>query len=590
MNHSGPGELGQTTGRKPRAVPLWQRDWLDAYPAGVPSSLSYPSVPVSELLESAARRFPQRVVCTCLEQALTYAQAAEQARRLAAALIRLGAGPGRCVGLLLPNIPEYILALQATWLSGATALQLSPLMVPAELNKWLRMTACRLVVTLDLLAPNLTAALEEGLLDHVVLASLAERMPAVRGWLYRVERLRRHGPLRLREGRQLHRFENLLRTPARLPAVSLRPEEDVAVLAPTGGTTAAPKAVQLTHSNLVANALQLRAWSRGEEGAEDVLGVLPFFHAYGLSVCLLCSLAMAATIHLHPRFETQAVLDLLERYRIGFFPAVPAMLVALNRTLKQEPRDLSFVRAVISGASPLPAAVQEEFCRYGPRYVVEGYGLSEASPVTHCNPLSERARLGSIGLPLPDTDARIVDPVTGQEELPPGEVGELVIRGPQVMKGYFNNPQETALALRDGWLYTGDLARRDREGFFTIVDRKKDIIKTSGFLVFPAEVEEVLLAFPGVAEAAVVGEPDPERGEIVRALVVPADGDLDLAALEEHCARHLSKQKRPRRIDPVRELPKNFLGKIQRRKVREGLHPSSAPATPTPQPPPEGQQ
>jgi long-chain acyl-CoA synthetase len=554
-----------------RAVPLWQRDWLDSYPPGVPSSLSYPSVPISDLLESAARRFPDRAGCTLLGRGIRYATLVERARRLAAGLADLGAGPGRRVGMLLPNIPEYILALQATWLTGATALQLSPLMVPAEIEKWLRATDCRVVVTLDLLAPNLAGALEKGPLEQVVVASLADRMPAVRGWLYQVERLRRRGPLRLRDESRLHRFEGLVRRPGEPPAVRIRPEEDVAVLSPTGGTTASPKAVMLTHANL-ANAFQLRAWSRGEDGADDVLAVLPFFHAYGLSVCLLCSLAMAGTVHLHPRFESRAVLDILERYRVGFVPAVPAMLTALGRSLRAEPRDLSFVRAVISGASALSQATRDEFQQYGARNVVEGYGLSEASPVTHCNPLDERARVGTIGLPMPDTDARIVDQITGREELPIGEVGELVVRGPQVMKGYFNNPAETALALRDGWLYTGDLARRDRDGYFTIVDRKKDIIKTSGFLVYPAEVEEVLATFPGVAEAAVVGEPDPERGEIIRALVVPRNGDLNLAELEEHCARYLGKQKRPRKIEVVRELPKNFLGKVQRRKVREGLN------------------
>jgi long-chain acyl-CoA synthetase len=555
-----------------QAVPLWRRDWLDAYPADVPSSLSYPGLPVSALLETAAQRYPDRAACTIFGKALSYARLAERSRHLAAALADLGAGPGRRVGMLLPNVPEYILALQATWLTGATALQLSPLMVAEEIEKWLRATDCRIVVTLDLLAPNVMGALADGPLEHLVVTSLAERMPPVRGWLYRVERVRRRGPVRLRDGARVHRFGGLLRVPARTLAPRLRPEEDVAVLAPTGGTTASPKAVMLTHHNLVANALQLRAWSRGTEAADDVLAVLPFFHAYGLSVCLLCSLAMAGTVHLHPRFEAEAVLDLLERYRIGFVPAVPAMLAALNRALRERPRDLSFVRAVISGASALSQATRDEFRGYGAQSVVEGYGLSEASPVTHCNPLDERARIGCVGLPLPDTDARIVDEETGTVELPAGEVGELVVRGPQVMKGYLDNPRETALALRDGWLYTGDLARRDRDGYFTIVDRKKDIIKTSGFLVFPAEVEEVLAAFPGVAEAAVVGEPDAERGEVVRALVVPRNGRLDLSALEQHCARHLGKHKRPHRIEVVRELPKNFLGKVQRRKVREQLN------------------
>jgi long-chain acyl-CoA synthetase len=550
-------------------LPLWQRDWLNAYSADVPSSLSYPCVPVSELLESAARRFPTHAGCTIYSKAITFARLAARAHRLAAALADLGAAPGRHVAMLLPNIPEYLLALQATWLTGATVLQLSPLMVPKEIDHWLRLTGCHLAVTLDLLAPNLTGALERGPLEHVVVATLADRMPSWRGWLYRVERVRRRGPVRLRDHEKVHRFDHLLHTSPRRLTPHVRPAEEVAVLSPTGGTTASPRAVMLTHHNLVANALQLHAWSRGEDGTEGVLAVLPFFHAYGLTVCLLTALAQGNTIHMHPRFEAQPVVELLERERIALVPAVPAMLNALNCVLREKPRDLSFIRAVISGASALASATRNEFESFGARNVVEGYGLSEAGPVTHVNTVDGHSRPGTIGLPLPDTDARIVDQAAGLEELPTGAVGELVVRGPQVMKGYFNNPGETALVLRDGWLYTGDLARRDRDGFFTIVDRKKDIIKTGGFLVFPADVEEVLAAFPEVAEAAVVGEPDDERGEIVRALVVPRNGAINLAALHKHCELHLAHQKRPRRIEVVSALPRNFLGKVQRRKLRE---------------------
>jgi long-chain acyl-CoA synthetase len=564
-----PFDLANGPGQAP--VPLWQRAWLDAYPCDVPSSLPYPSVPVSSLLDAATRRFPDRAACTIYGKSICYARLAEQAHRFARALHDLGAGPGRRVAMLLPNIPEYIVALQATWLTGATVLQLSPLMVAEEIGKWLRATDCHILVTLDLLAPNATGALEAGPLEHLVVASLAERMASWKGWLYRVERVRRRGPVRLRDNAQVHRFDHLLRAAPRHLAPHLVPEEDVALLSPTGGTTASPKAVMLTHRNLVANALQLRAWSRGEDGREGVLAVLPFFHAYGLSVCLLTSLAKGGTIHLHPRFEARAVLDILTRHRVELVPAVPAMLAALSRELHEQPRDLSCVRAVITGASAIDPMVRKDFESFGPRHVVEGYGLSEASPVTHVNPIDDRNRPGTIGLPLPDTEARIMDQVGGLEELPAGSVGELVIRGPQVMKGYYNNPAETHKALRHGWLYTGDLARRDRDGYFSIVDRKKDIIKTSGFLVFPAEVEEVLNGCPGVAESAVIGVPDAERGEVIKALVVPRPGSgLDVNALEQHCQRHLGKQKRPKLIELVEALPKNFLGKIQRRRLREG--------------------
>ena len=463
-------------------------------------------------------------------------------------------------------------------------------MVAEEVGHWLEAANCSIVVTLDLLAPAVVGSLTKGPLEHLVLTSLARRMAMWRGMLYRIERLRRGGYLRLPHDARRHRFNDLLRAEPLKQQVAVNPAEDVAVLAPTGGTTASPKAVMLTHRNLLANAMQLRDCCPGGDGEGGVLGVLPFFHSYGLSVALLTAWVKGATLHLHPRFESRAVLDLLEEQRPDLAPVVPAMLHALNKAMRGRPHDLSFIRMAISGASALEPDVRREFESYGAHDILEGYGLTEASPVTHANPPGARNRPGTIGLPVADTEARLADPDTGAE-VGGDAVGELVVRGPQVMKGYFNNPWATREVLRDGWLYTGDMARRDADGYYTIVDRKRDIIKTSGFLVFPAEVEEVIRAsgflvfpaeveevirVPGVAEAAVVGAPDAERGEVVRALVAPRDGvKLDMAALEAHCRLHLGKQKRPRRIEVVTELPKNFLGKVLRRKLREPAAPPS---------------
>jgi long-chain acyl-CoA synthetase len=531
----------------------------------------YPDAPLTALLETAALRFPGHAACTLYGKPLLYAELNDQTRRLARSLRNLGARPGRFVGILLPNTPEYLAALQATWLTGATVLQLSPLMVAEEVAHWLQVTGCHMVVTLDLLAPAVVGALDHGPLQHVIVTSLVKRMAMWRSFLYRIERLRRNGVLGLRQDARHHRFERLLDAEPLDEPAQVSPREDVAVLAPTGGTTSSPKAVMLTHRNLIANAMQLREATAGPDGAEGILGVLPFFHSYGLTVSLLSNWVKGGTIHLHPRFEARAVLDILERERVELVPAVPAMLNALNKILLERPKkhDLSFIRAVVSGAAALDPKVRETFEHFGPRDVVEGYGLTEAGPVTHVNPLGVGNRPGTIGVPLCDTEARIVDPVQGVEELPPGAVGELIVRGPQVMKGYYNNPEATAAALRGGWLFTGDMARRDQDGYFAIVDRKKDIIKTSGFLVFPAEVEEVLLRCPGVAEAAVIGVPDPEKGELVKALVVGRDSNLDLGTVEAYCRQHLGKQKRPRQIEIVSELPKNFLGKVLRRKLRE---------------------
>jgi long-chain acyl-CoA synthetase len=547
----------------------WQKDWRERYPCDMPSCVPYPRVPLSTLLERAALLHPNMAGCTLYGRETSFADLADQARRLAHSLADMGARRGRHVGVLLPNIPEYLVALQAIWLTGATALQLSPLMVADEVKHWLEATDCHIVITLDLLAPAVVGSFDHGPLEHVILASLARRMAMWRGMLYRIERLRRNGYFLMPQDARRHRFAELVRAEPLADTVAINPEEDVAVLAPTGGTTASPKAVMLTHRNLVANAMQLRNWCGGIDGTEALLGVLPFFHAYGLTVSLLTSWAKCSTLHLHPRFETRAVLSLLQSQRPEIVPAVPAMLHAFNNQLRGKAHDLSFIRFVISGASALEPAVRQEFASYKVGDIVEGYGLTECSPVTHANPAGARNRPGSIGLPLPDTEARLVDPDTGKD-VEGDQVGELVVRGPQVMKGYFNNPMATEAVLKDGWLFTGDMARRDAEGYYYLVDRKRDIIKTSGYLVFPAEVEEVLRAHPAVAEAAVVGVSDPERGEIVKALLVPrADCQIDLGALESHCKLHLGKQKRPRQYEIVKELPKNFLGKVLRRKLRE---------------------
>jgi long-chain acyl-CoA synthetase len=548
----------------------WKQSWLGAYPCDAPSGVPYPRVPLYEILRRAAARYPDHPACTLYNKSMTFGELDEQSRRLARSLIEMGAGPGRHVGLLLPNIPEYLTALQAVWLTGATALQLSPLMVAEEVGHWLEAADCRIVVTLDLLAPAVTGSLRRGPLEHVILTSLAKRIAMWRGMLYRIERLRRNGYFRVPNNAHEHRFEDQLLVEPMAAPVELDPAEAVAVLAPTGGTTDSPKAVMLTHRNLVCNAMQLRNWLGGEDGQDGVLAVLPFFHSYGLCVSLLAAWASGSTMHLYPRFETKAVLNLIETRKPAVVPAVPAMLAALNNVMRGSRRDLSFVRTVISGASALTPEVRQEFEATGVGQVVEGYGLTEASPVTHVNPPGPGNRPGTIGLPLTDTEARLVDPDTGLP-VADGEVGELVVRGPQVMKGYFNNPHATEEVLRDGWLFTGDMARREADGYYVIVDRKRDIIKTSGFLVFPAEVEEVLRGYPDVLEAAVIGAPDRERGEVVKALVVARSGsELDPAKLENYCKLHLGKQKRPRQIEVVAELPKNFLGKVLRRKLREG--------------------
>jgi long-chain acyl-CoA synthetase len=543
---------------------LDQRPWLTRYAPGVPHTLDYPDEPAYCLLEQTARRAPTRVACRFLDQQMTYAELLTLARRAAHALHQRGVRPGDRVGLLLPNIPEYLISLFGVWMAGAIAVPMSPLLVPGEVAAILQSTDCRAVVTLDILLPLVCKKAHPSL---ILVASLQDRLHGWQRLGYRYIRLRRLG-FHPSYWRNTVQFDEALASAE--PLEIHRPRSsDPATIQPTGGTTGSSKAVTLLHRNLLANAIQLDRWTQHNFGEEVILAVLPFFHCYGIMACGLAGIAQGATLILHHRFRASGILELIERWRPTTFPVVPAMLVAMNEELRRKHYDLSSLRDCISGGAPLDLHIAEEFGRYSKATVVEGFGLSEASPVTHAGPLDGTARAGSVGIPLPDTDAKIVDAETGEHELPPGEVGELVIRGPQVMAGYWNDPEATAKAIRNGWLFTGDLATKDEDGFFRIVDRKKDLIITSGFNVYPTEVEKVLRQCPGVGDVAVFGVPDLKRGELVKAVVVPAKGQhFHRSVFDDFAHENLAAYKRPRLVEVAAELPRNPLGKVLRRILR----------------------
>jgi long-chain acyl-CoA synthetase len=545
--------------------------WRLSYPAGVSLELCYPEVPAYALLEEAATRFPDRTAIVCAQSHITYAELLAQARQCAAALDRLGVGVGTRVGVLLPNVPEYLIVLCGAWMCGATVVQLNPLLVEEELQSVLQFTDCQVAVTLDMLARPLRNLLGRSPLRRLLVTSLQSRLEPLQRWLYPIARRRRSGVWRLGGDPLTLEFNRLLAAEApEPPYAEFDPHTQPALIQPTGGTTGEPKCVVLSHRNLVANALQLRAWCQRTDGTDILLAVLPYFHCYGLTVAGLSPLAMGATTVLCPRFDAAELVRLIQKHRPTCLPGVPTLYVKLNRYLQEHPADLSCITLAISGAAPLDPRVREEFESHGARNLIEGYGLSEASPVTHVNPTTGDRRPGTMGLPLPDTIARVVDMETGTRELGPGEVGELVVSGPQVMLGYLNDEATTRRVIRDGWLYTGDIATRDEDGFFRIVDRKKDLIKTGGFNVFPIEVESVLRRHPDVSDAAVVGVPDLEAGELVKAFVVPING-VQVPALHEFCGEHLAKHKRPRVIELCPDLPRNFLGKVLRRHLRTSV-------------------
>ena len=545
--------------------------------------LSYENRPAYGVLQHTAEQIPDRIAIVDGDQKWTYRDLDRDAMAAAAMLQRLGVEPGDRVGILLPNVPEYLVAANAIWRIGACAIAISPLMVAAEVQDLLNKTDCRLVVCLDVLSQVVNVP--ENPHVQLLLVSIREHLPPVQQLGYLWMRRQRTGQWTIPTTDRCYWFwEEIEKTSSPWIPPAIDPLRDPAYILPTGGTTGTPKAVTLSHTNMVANAWQQFEWTGRLFGSETMLAVLPFFHSYGMSATIMSGAAMGATLILHHRFNTQHTIGMLEEHQPTVFHAVPAMLVAMNQRFRSHPPQIQGLRWVISGGAPLEESVAAEFAQHTGAWVVEGYGLSEASPVTHVGPLMVETqaggpRYGTIGLPLPQTDCQIIDvegndfPMT-DSSVADSQVGELIVRGPQVMLGYWKDPEATQQAIQNGWLHTGDLAVRDAEGFYRIVGRKKDLIITSGFNVYPREVEAVLCEAEGVLDAAVVGHPDPERGEVVKAFIVMKPGATwNDALLHQHCTDHLAKYKRPRIFQRCEnDLPRNFLGKVIRRNLRETHH------------------
>ncbi len=537
-----------------------------------PRGLStYRDMPAFGLLQHAAEQVPSRTAIIYGDAKWDYGQVNSDAVRAAAMLQRLGVQPGDRIGILLPNVPEYIIAANAIWRAGGIAVAISPLMVAEEVSDLIEKTNCRYVVCLDMLSHLVDFRVNPTI--QTLLVSIREHLPSLQQIGYLWARRSRTGHWTLPTTDRVHWFwDEIEKTDGRWQPMSIDSAFAPAYILPTGGTTGAPKAVTLSHTNMVANAWQQFQWTGGSFGTETMLAVLPFFHSYGMSAMVMGGPAMGATLVLHHRFNTRQVIRLMQQHKPTVLHAVPAMLVAMNERFRTHQPEIEGLRWVISGGAPLEESVGCEFSEHTGALVVEGYGLSEASPVTHVGDLFGEPRYGSIGLPLPQTECRIVDASDGETIMPDGEVGELIVRGPQVMLGYWNDPAATREAIRHGWLCTGDLAVKDSNGLYRITGRKKDLIITSGFNVYPSEVEAALRQADGVLDAAVVGQQDARRGEIVKAFIVLSAGaEWDEDKLRTHCAKHLAKYKRPLVFERcIGDLPRNFLGKVIRRELRDG--------------------
>jgi len=553
-----------------------ERPWLGSWPEGVPKSIDYPEIPVHELLRRAAKEFGDRPAITFYGKSISYRALDAAVDRFAAGLRGIGVLPADLVSLVLPNTPHFIVAFFGVLRAGGIVVQTNPLYTPRELEGLWTDAGVETVVTLDLFWHNVSKARANAGVKRLVVCDVGEFLKAPLRQLYPIKKRRDlkkqgHWPLDIPHEAGIHRFADLARTPASPPSETRASLDDVAVLQYTGGTTGTSKGAMLTNRNLIANATQVAAWfSAGSHRSEKLLGAIPLFHVYGLTAVMLLSVVAGIEVILYPNpREIGAILKLINKTKPSLFPGVPTMYIAILRHPKLAKYDLRSIRACISGAAPLPNEVRKQFEAATGGRLVEGYGLTEASPVTHCNPLNGVVK-ECIGIPFPDTDAKVVDPDDPSRELAQGDVGELAVRGPQVMKGYWNKPEETRMVLRDGWLLTGDLAKMDTDGYFYIVDRKKDIILCSGYNVYPREVEEVLFMHPAIGEAAAIGVPDPYRGETVKAFVVLKAGKTATEAeVIAFCKERLAPFKVPKAVEFATALPMSLVGKVLRRQLRE---------------------
>ncbi len=549
-----------------------KRPWLDCYEPGVPPSLRYPETTLGNVLQETAQRYPDRTALLFYGRKISYRELDALANRFARALASLGVNKGDRVALMLPNIPQMVISYYGTLRTGAIAVPTNPLYREHELEVQLKNSGAETLVAVDMFYPVIAPVMHKTAVKRLILCNIKDYLPFPLDLLYPIKARIEKQWVSVRRTPPIYDFLGITKDNPGTPLEAGVSPEDIALFQYTGGTTGIPKGAVLSHRNLVVNAVQSRAWLNVHNEKEPViLAVIPFFHVYGMTTAMNLGILIGAELILLPKFHTKEVLRAIEKYRPQIFPGIQAMYLAIGHYPKVHSYDLSSLKMALSGAGPLMREVQDQFERVTGGRIVEGYGLSEASPVTHANPIFGKRKIGSIGLPWPDTEARIVDMKTGTHTLPVGETGELVIRGPQVMKGYWNNPDETERALRGGWLHTGDIARMDDEGYFYIVDRIKDMIKTVGENVYPREVEEVLYTHPKIKEAVVIGVPHEEYlGEKIKAYVVLKEGEhATPEEIIEFCRQQLSKFKVPKEVELRSQLPKTLVGKVLRRILRD---------------------
>lgn len=547
------------------------KPWLDLYPAEISTTVDYERIPLQEFLTRAGKKYPEKTAIHFLGKNISYKEFYESSLKFANYLRSIGIERGDRVAIMLPNCPQSAIAYFGILYSGAIVVQTNPLYTERELKYQMINSGAKAIIALDLLYPRVTNVVKETSLEHIIVTGIKDYLPFPKNLVYPFIQRKENGiSIKVEHRGMNHLFTEAMKIAKSDPIrLDFNFDEDIALLQYTGGTTGPPKGVMLTHKNLVSNTAMCNAWLyKSKEGEETVMGMLPFFHVYGMTTVLILTVMMGNKMVLLPKPDMDMALKVIDKQKPTLFPGAPTMYIGLLNHPELGKYDLSSIKACISGSAALPLEVKEKFEQVTGGKLVEGYGLTETSPVTHANFVwagGDSEVRGSIGVPWPDTDARVLGPES-TEPLAPGEVGEIAIKGPQVMKGYWHLPEDTEASFRDGWFLTGDLGYMDEKGYFYIVDRKKDMIIASGFNVYPREIEEVLYEHDAILECVAAGIPDPYRGETVKAYIVLKEGaSVTEEELDKFCREQLASFKVPRHYEFRTELPKTAVGKILRR-------------------------
>ena len=545
------------------------KPWLDLYPAEIAKTLEYEKIPIQEYLTRSSTKYPEKIAMHFLGKEMTFKEFHESSLKFANYLKLIGIEKGDRVAIMLPNCPQSAIAYFGILYVGAIVVQTNPLYTERELAYQMVDSGAKAIISLDILFPRISKIIKNTELEHVIIAGIKDYLPFPKNLLYPFIQKKEHGiKVKVEHRGMNHLFTEIMKIAKSDPIhYDFDYSEDIALLQYTGGTIGAPKGVMLTHANLVSNVSMCDEWLyKCKEGEETVMGILPFFHVYGMTTVLILSVMQGNKMVLLPKFDFETALKTIDKQKPTLFPGAPTIYIGLLNHPDIAKYDLSSIKACISGSAVLPVEVQAKFEEVTGGKLVEGYGLTETSPVTHVNFVWGEERIkASIGVPWPDTDSCILGPESS-EPLPNGEIGEIAVKGPQVMKGYWNRPEETEQAFRDGWFMTGDLGYMDDQGYFYVVDRKKDMIIASGFNIYPREIEEILYEHEAIQECVVVGVPDPYRGETVKAYIVLKEGTaVTEEQLDKYCREHLASFKVPRRYEFRTELPKTAVGKILRR-------------------------